>query len=162
MHSIGNEQDATFILSWVRSFEYEYGRPICVVDRKAPRGWNFLGNGISRSVWRSPGGVAYKVEHRSGGQSEQEVRKMEELWDKGLPEGCRLPKFQAYYPDDEVVVAVEVIEGETLYHHGEREGPFGDYYELLWRLETTLGLWDMHDDNAMVDQDGYLVPVDLG
>jgi RIO-like serine/threonine protein kinase len=163
MHSIGNEHDALTILHWVRSHPKEYGRPKCVIRGEAPLGWEYIGRGAYRSVWRSPEGVAYKVGHYDTDyQSAEEVDKLSQAWKKGPVEGCRLPKFTPYYPDDDIVVAVELIEGETLYEYGESSGPFGDYYEILSDIEDAYRLGDMHDQNAIVDQDGFLVPVDFG
>ena len=163
MHSIGNEHDAQTILFWVRSHPKEYGRPSCINTRSAPEGWEFVGRGSFRSVWRSPEGVAYKVGHYEDDyQSCEEIGKLKIAWEKGAPEGCRLPKFSAYYPDGDVVVAVELIEGETLYEYGESSGPYGDYYDLLSDIESRFELGDMHDENAIVDKDGLLVPVDFG
>lgn len=163
MHSIGNEHDARTILSWVRSHRMEYGQPRCAIDRHAPEGWGYVGKGSFRSVWRSPEGVAYKVGHyENDDQSSLEVVKLENAWNEGAPEGCRIPQFQAYYPDDETVVAVELIEGETLYEHGESYGPYGDYHDLLAECEDRFRLFDLHEENAIVDRNGLLVPIDFG
>jgi len=163
MHSIGNERDAQTILRWVRSHPAQYGLPACVLHGIAPEGWEYVGRGSFRSVWRSPEGVAYKVEHREEAyQSAEEIYNLDRAWKREVPKGCRLPRFSAYHPDEDIVVAVELISGETLHDHGEYGGPFGDYYDLLAQLEDKLGLQDLHDENAMVDENGYLVPVDLG
>lgn len=163
MHSIGNEHDAQTILFWVRSHPKEYGRPKCVLSHSAPEGWRYLGNGSFRSVWLSPEGVAYKVNHSDDPwdtQSEEEVNNLGRAWSRGPLEGCRLPKFHHYVVDDEYVVAIEAISGVTLY---EYEGPERDeLYDLLREIEDTYRLGDMHDENALVDEDGYLVPVDFG
>jgi len=164
MHSIGNEHDAQTILYWVRSHPKQYGRPTCVTQGDAPEGWEFVGRGSFRSVWKSPEGVAYKVGHYEDDyQSAEEIHNLRRAWGKEAPEGCRLPRFSAYYPDDDIVVAVELIDGEMLYNHGEKESPFGfNYYDMLANLEDRYGLGDLHDENVIVDKDGYLVPVDFG
>lgn len=163
MHSIGNEHDAQTILFWVRSHPKEYGRPSCVTRGQAPEGWEYIGKGSFRSVWRSPEGVAYKVDHADDPwdtQSETEVNNLGQAWSRGPLEGCRLPKFQHYVVDDEYVVAIEAITGVTLY---EYEGPGrGKLYSLLNEIEDAYRIGDMHDENAIVDRDGYLVPVDFG
>lgn len=163
MHSIGNEHDAQTILFWVRSHSGKWGTPLCVETKQAPDGWEYVGKGSFRSVWRSPDGVAYKVTHSKGDyQSSNEVTALERAWEKGAPEGCRLPKFSSYYPDNEIVVAVELIEGDVLCHHHTSSGPYGDYYDLLEEIEKWFRLTDMHDENAIVDSEGLLVPVDFG
>lgn len=165
MHSIGNERDAQTILSWVRSHSGEYGVPSCVESNEAPEGWKYVGMGSFRSVWCSPEGVAYKVEHSTTGwsyQSAHEVGNLKFAWEKDMPYGCRLPRFEEFLVDDETVVAMELIKGVRLYDYGKTDGPFGDYYDMMELIERRLRLTDMHDENVMVDEDGYLVPVDFG
>jgi len=163
MHSIGNESDAHLILEWVRSYPREYGRPVCVVRGEAPEGWEYIGRGSFRSVWKSPEGVAYKVGHyQDEDQSTEEVYNLRQAWREGAPKGCRLPQFSAYYPDGDIVIAIELVEGETLDSHGGSSGPFGDYYDLLNECEDRFHLGDLHGENAIVDKDGYLVPIDFG
>jgi RIO-like serine/threonine protein kinase len=114
-------------------------------------------------VWRSPEGVAYKVNHRQDdSQSARELENLRNAWLKKVPKGCRLPRFADFSSVGEVVVAMEVIKGKTLYakygypeylnHHREE-------YHSIW---TTYHLNDIHEENVMVDEDGLLVPVDLG
>lgn len=164
MHAIGNEHDALTILHWVREHSREYGVPWCVEHREAPLGWEFLGHGSFRSVWLSPEGVAYKVAHDDYDyQSTEEVSKLKIAWERGPVEGCRLPQFAAFYPNGEIVVAQERVVGCTLYEYDGRRSPSGlDYYDILSEIEDAYRLADMHDENAIVDQDGYLVPVDFG
>lgn len=162
MHSIGNEHDAQTIYYWVRGHENRYGKPSCVEQESAPYGWEFVGSGSFRSVWLSPEGVVYKVEHgyEYDYQSEEEINNLKRVWERGAPQGCRLPKFDKYIVDDRFVVAMELIKGVLLYEYGgpERE----ELYGILSDVENDLSLNDMHDENALVDEDGYLVPVDFG
>ena len=166
MHSIGNEHDAQTIAYWVRSYPGEYGRPKCITRGEAPEGWQLLGWGSFRSVWLSPEGVAYKVSHDPDYryQSDEEIYKLGEAWRRGPLEGCRLPQFERYVVGgDDLVVAIERVRGVTLYEYGGRESPLGlDYYDLLSDIEDAYHLSDMHHKNALVDEDGYLVPVDFG
>ena len=131
MHGIGNVHDAQTIYSWVAESRREYDKPLCAEHKEAPLGWEYVGSGSFRSVWRSPEGVAYKVEHNDGDscQSGDEIENLNLAWGKGAPEGCRLPKFDEFRVDGEVVVAIELIEGKTLY---EYEGP--EKYDLYERL----------------------------
>ena len=166
MHGIGNEHDAQTIAYWVRSFPLKYSRPTCTLNGEAPEGWQYIGSGSHRSVWLSPEGVAYKVSHDEDYQyqSSEEIHKLGEAWKRGPLEGCRLPQFERYVVgDDDLVVAIERVRGVMLYEYGERESPTGiDYYDLLSDIEERYRLSDMHDENALVDEDGYLVPVDFG
>lgn len=162
MHNIGNIEDAETILHWVRSSEYSYGLSSVVAEELAPEGWEYLGRGSFRSVWLSPEGVAYKVEHSDcyGCQSVIEVDNLTYAWSRQVPDGCRLPRFHGYRIGHEMVVAVERVSGKTLY---ETEAPGTErLYDLMHRLEKLFSLSDMHDENVMVDEDGILVLVDLG
>ena len=167
MHNIGNDHDALTIYSWVRSHPVEYGRPTCVNDEEAPQGWEYLGKGSFRSVWLSPEGVAYKVEHESDEryayQSTREVENLRSAWEKGALEGCRLPKFQKYdTPSGDIVVAIEHIKGETVYRFTRKDDNRNHWYDLMNKAEDYYRLQDMHDENAMVDEDGLLVVIDFG
>ena len=166
MHEIGNEDEARQILYWVRASprDYDYARPQCVTQEEAPEGWEYVGTGSFRSVWLSPTGVAYKVEHGSkySHQSEEEATNLNRAWSKGAPEGCRLPKWQRFVVDeDETIIAIELIRGVTLYEYSG-DIPHDELYDRLSRCETHFKLYDLHDSNVIIDEDGYLVPVDLG
>lgn len=165
MHGIGNKTDAEIIYSWVLGLREERNWPDYAKDGAAPDGWKYIASGSFRSVWLSPEGVAYKVEHdERGGYSRQSANEIENLkiaWERGVPEGCRLPRFDDFRLKGEVVVAIEYITGDTLYRYS---GPkdTGDLYGLMHKFEKELRLCDMHDENVIVDADGLLVPVDLG
>lgn len=164
MHGIGNERDARTILEWVTPHRRKYEAPTCAWSRSAPEGWKFLGRGSFRSVWLSPEGVAYKVDHNRddwSDQSTQELVNLTRAWRKGHTiEGCRLPKFHGYELDGEVVVAIEAINGVLLWEY--RGADRNTMYDLISDIEREYRLIDMHDENVIVDQDGYLVPVDFG
>lgn len=165
MHSIGNREDAQAILSWVRGFEVKYGRPKCTwrSQAHAPEGWEFLGSGCARSVWRSPAGVAYKVGHQKGSyQNEQEIKNLAWAWNEEVPAGCRLPRFDRFEVDDETVIVIEAIEGMTLSEYSRKHDSSNGYYSLMNEIEHRFRLGDMHDENCLVDKDGLLVPVDFG
>lgn len=172
-NSIGNSRDAGMILRWVRSFSIRYGMPECVEREIAPEGWEFVGHGSFRSVWKSPEGVAYKVNHDEGDwQSESEGRNLACAWREGTPEGCRLPRFDLfeidYDGDTEYVIAIELIHGTLLYNYsngsfGYREVSRDELYERLGACAALYGLGDLHDENVVVEADtGLLVPVDFG
>lgn len=164
--NIGNASDAREILEWVRGSPERYSVPRCVAEKSAPEGWEYVGHGSFRSVWRSPEGVAYKVEHFGDydSQNGDEVMNLASAWESGTPEGCRLPKFAEFRVSGEIVVAIELIIGETLsnycYTSGRRND---DLYERLHLCESRYGLGDLHDENVIVEADtGILVPVDFG
>lgn len=163
MHNIGNFHDAQAILCWVReSPAGDWGIPPRVLDKDAPNGWEYVGRGSYRSVWRSPEGVAYKVAHRNSrwNQCLEEITNLKAAWEYGAIKGVRLPRFNSFEIDGELVVALELIEGERLCDY---EGY--DYEELMCLMgdiEDEYGLGDMHDQNCIVDTDGLLVPIDFG
>lgn len=163
MHNIGNEHDALTILHWVRDHDSEYGFPSCVEHESAPYQWEFVGRGSFRSVWLSPEGVAYKVDHSSGrwnGQCQEEIENLKMAWKKGALDGTRLPKFSEYDFGEEVVVAIEMVKGSTL---GTYEGnSYHSYYSLMGKVERYYRLGDIHAENVMVDEEGLLVPIDFG
>lgn len=163
MHNIGNEHDALTILHWVRDHDCEYGMPLCVEQESAPYQWDFVGHGSFRSVWLSPEGVAYKVDHGSGrwgGQCQEEIDNLKMAWKKGAIDGTRLPRFSEYNFGDEIVVAIELIKGSTL---SKYEGDsYHDYCDLARKVERHYQLGDIHTENVMVDEEGLLVPIDFG
>lgn len=162
MHNIGNITEAGEILSWVRRYSHEYGIPDCVRSESAPEGWAYVGHGSFRSVWRSPSGVAYKVNHTvEDCQNRDEVENLMEAWVRGVPEGCRLPRFDLFEVDEESVVAVELIRGKVLRDCRDRAS-WDVLVSLLRQVERKFDLCDLHTDNAIVDEDGLLVVVDFG
>lgn len=171
MHGIGNDHDAQTILFWVRSHgRDDWGRPSCIRKGEAPEGWEFLGSGSYRSVWLSPDGVAYKVNHSTwDDQSEDELSALRKVWDRqaDLPAMCRVPRFERYEVDSEPVVAVEHVKGKTLsdaqYSNEIDRAEYKLHWEHLRMFENRFKLWDMHGENAMIDSEtGDLVVVDLG
>lgn len=165
MHGIGNSRDAEVILKWVRGHEAMYGRPSCVENKEAPEGWEFIATGSARSVWRSPEGIAYKVVHNLhwDHQNASEIDHLERAWIKGVPEGCRLPKFSSFSVGDELVVVMEAINGPRLVDYVYKlKNERGDYYDRMNLCETRFGLTDLHDENVVIDENGLLVPVDFG
>ncbi len=163
MHNIGNEHDAQVILCWVRESPREgWGVPSRALDKVAPDGWEYVGRGSYRSVWRSPEGVAYKVGHHDSrwNQCLDEVTNLKAAWEHGAIDGVRLPRFNSFKIDGELVVALELIEGERLcdYEGLNRR----ELASLIGDIEDEYGLSDMHDQNCIVDADGLLVPIDFG
>lgn len=161
MHAIGNETDARTILAWVRdrSTYGEWDRS----ETAAPEGWKYLGRGSFRSVWVSPEGVAYKVNHsKCDSQSAAELENLRKGWLKKTPKGCRIPRFSPYRVDGELIIAVEKIKGQTLHAKYGYPGWLDHHREEYRSLERTYRIFDMHEENVMVDDDGLLVLVDFG
>jgi len=161
-NSIGNAKDAESILIWVRWTGLT--RNDCEMGRipETPEGWTYVGHGSYRSVWLSPEGVAYKVNHnpRWCRQTEEELEKLVDAWEMETPEGCRLPKFDRFEVDDETVVAIEYIKGLRLIDVPRDRD---ELYDLLEECQDHYRLRDLHDENVIIEEGtGYLVPVDLG
>lgn len=162
MTSIGNISDARMIHRWVNEADRKYGRSERAWQEEAPEGWEFLGSGCFRSVWRSPEGIAYKVQHGKGSSqsNEEEYDNLQRASRCEIPEGVRLPAASLYEVGEERVIAMEAISGSTLGYYG------GDdrwrYYSLMHACEAAFRLEDLHDENVKVDEGGYLVVVDFG
>lgn len=164
---IGNEQDATFINSWVHE-NMEHGRPSLYSRENPPEGWEFVGKGSYRSVWKSPEGVLYKVQHYAGGDNMREWRNYQRIVeDARIIPGCRIPKM-SYIPigdGREGIIAAECINGRTVqwYYDEDSDAYPDEYSDLVFEMETKWRLGDLHMENVMVDEDsGELVAVDLG
>lgn len=167
MHGIGNVSDATLIRTWVRDSpkRSKWGRPDCVHKGYAPEGWKYLGSGSFRSVWLSPEGVAYKVLHTPEDYDNQQRGELDCLaraWEIELPARCRVPKYQPYVFEGEIITAVERINGKTL-DDSYGEDDYDEFATIKSIASRRLGLQDMHGDNCMVDENTReLVLVDLG
>lgn len=166
MQRIGNISDARLISVWVNEGEREYGRSKRVWDGEAPEGWEYLDSGSFRSVWRSPDGIVYKVQHnpQSRTDNQDELDNLAFAHSKGAPEGARLPRAWGWNFDDHaVVIAMEWIRGVRLgdYRY-ESDEEYDRLYDLMNRCESRFHLLDLHDENVIVDENGYLVPVDFG
>lgn len=161
--SVGNAEEARFIHQWVRSMVGEGFAPSRGVTDNPPEGWDFLGVGSFRSTWRSPTGVAYKVQHSSESHqgNELEYRVAVRLMSAEPLEGVRFPACSLFpVIDGEDVIAMECVKGVTLceFDHWSR----GDLYGRMYSAESHYGLRDIHDENVMVEVDtGTLVIVDL-
>lgn len=166
MEKIGSEKNAKLIRDWVASSRNinNWNIPEHVVHGDAPEGWAYLGRGSFRSAWLGPDGVVYKVGHQKNShQQEQEVEKIQECLEKKQLPGCRIPRASEWRFDDgdEIVVSMEKVNGTTLnnYLGPDRE----EMYDFMLNVEKHFRLWDMHDQNIMVDEiTNELVPVDFG
>lgn len=160
---IGSREDADLIRDWVYSSGERGGRPRAVWDGEAPEGWDYIGSGSFRSVWRSPDGIAYKVQHsvRSSQSNEEEYNNLERARSCDLPGLARLPSAALFDFGDVSIIAMELIDGPRLsnYYGPDRE----EFYEAVAHCETRLRLVDLHDENCVVDiHSGKVVIVDLG
>lgn len=139
----------------------------------APEGWDFIGQGSTRTVFLSPSGVAYKLcdEYEDDWQSynDRELENFARLRDE-LPEGFRVPEATLHvftgwvnefnYSRKEpqsrwgrvAILAVEYIEGSPI-HQGERPRVAG-------QLEG-VGLFDTARGNVLQTPTGYVI-VDAG
>lgn len=163
MDILGNEQDARLIRDFVLADKKRArGRMGC------PDGWQFLGSGSFRSVWLSPEGVCYKVEHEYYPYSSDNAAEYRNWrnWTRNcmLPEGTRIPELTYYELDGKPVIAMERVNGETFFNAKSfiPEEEIARFRDLMYELEEELGSSDIHDENVMVDYSTMeLVIVDL-
>lgn len=163
MDILGNEQDARLIRDFVLTDQQRaHGRMGC------PDGWQFLGHGSYRSVWLSPEGVCYKVEHEYHPYSSDNAKEYRNWrdWTRNciLPEGTRIPNLTYYELSGRPVIAMERVNGETLFDakYFIPEEEIARFRDLMYELEEELGSLDIHDENVMVDYGTMeLVIVDL-
>jgi len=164
---VGNAVDAQFILDWVSYNELdsfsleEYG------PGDVPEGWTYLSKGSFRSVWLSPEGCVYKVQHQYEGwgqSNKDEWRNILAAQRCEAPAGTRLPEAQLYQVDGgRTVIAMECIKGKTV---DQRWGVGDTPREIgvrMRQVERAYELCDLHGDNVMIeDETDILIPVDLG
>lgn len=172
METVGNAEDARFIHEW-HERRFDGGFEAYAKESDAPKGWKFLGAGKYRSVWRSPEGVAYKVEHnpyRGYGQTNsEEYDKVRFAWSCDPLADVRLPRVELYSLRDDVdVIAMECISGKTVSDQwGDRYWLIPQYVEdVIEEMCHAYGLHDLHSGNVMVtehEEGQYeLTPVDFG
>lgn len=185
MDMLGNREEAEALRTWIRGFELRYGKPSVLEGwRKAKAtlpGWEFLGCGSYRSVWRSPLGVAYKVQHYLNDGSNSNSREwniLKEAEKKTPPQGVRLPRAQIWCDCNgghtgthwgvrcqavDAVMAMECVAGEILYRYDCPADEKARLEVLMWSCGRIFNLKDMHDENVMVEKEtGVLIPVDFG
>lgn len=165
MSIIGSPEEARLICEWVVGDETErWGVPFRAYDKIPPEGWEYVGRGSYRSVWLSPSKVIYKVNHEYGNCNYREYEKLCWIRSEGrIPLGSRLPKAWLYEPrDGEYVVAMEYVPGVILEEYDGDDQKRISYYDLMLTLERRFELYDMHDQNVIVDEEGFLVPIDFG
>lgn len=165
MDKIGNAMDARLIRNVFNDYQTSSEVNACTPEScPLPDGWSYVSSGAFRSVFRSPDGVGYKVERKRHKRDSSDnlreynasIRIRKECVE--IP-GVRIPEMTYYELDNnDPVIAVEFIDGKTLYGHGD---PDGKYQPLIERLETEWRIWDTHGFNLMVDKDESLVLVDI-
>lgn len=161
---IGNETEARFIHEWYRTRQgqegwYDNPGPL------APKGWSRLGSGCYRIAFLAPSGTVYKVQNsRNSFQSNLgEAATLRKFMFRKLPKGCRFPRYQLFMVgEDEGVMAMERMTS-LLREYSHYKAEHKRVRELRGALVDTLhDLWDLHDGNVGVAEDGAVVPIDLG
>lgn len=133
----------------------------------APEGWNNIGRGATRSVYRSPSGAVYKVcwGYRPGiNANDREHERFREIKESGkLKNGWRTletypHKFGREYAgmgfkqtDEITVLACEYVEGEL--------APWDKDVHYIF---TSVGLCDIGGANWIREADGTHVIIDAG
>jgi hypothetical protein len=127
------------------------------VDYGERDGWRRIGEGLYRTVYLGPDGVAYKVPRgRSNTSSARsniaEARERDFIAEKA-DNASETLGFRVIIPEctlHGVVLAMEHIVGD--FTTGE------DGCDVHWKIEDYLGIWDMHSQNVLkVEEDAYAV-----
>lgn len=161
---IGNETEARFIHEWYRtqrSREDYRDNP----GPQAPRRWKRLGSGCYRIAFLAPSGAVYKVQNSptSCQSNVSEAATLRRYMFRKLPKGCRFPRYQLFMvKEDEGVMAMERMES-LLRDYSQYKEEHRRVRVLKNDLVDALyDLWDLHDGNIGVAEDGAVVPIDLG
>lgn len=157
MAYIGSRKHAQFINDW-------YHGPDGGNEETPPAGWSRLGEGSFRIAYlHEATDVVYKVEIWPEDNEQYgsigEVRKAQSLYRKSingrLGKWLRIPRTSGFRFGAYVVVAMEAVTGVMNEMYGTH-GCLEARKELL-----ALGFEDMHAHNYIVDNDGYIVPIDM-
>lgn len=160
--SIGNQAHATLALAADREYQDLLYRTAPewsdVLDAGSWEGketsWalaigpvSLVGQGSTRRVWTIDGKVAYKIASHNGADQRSEWDRWVKFHDK-MPEGTRLPDMHAYYVDNVLILAVEIIK-----------------FPRQWNGPATPALpFQFHDDgdyNCRWAPDGTFIPIDF-
>lgn len=153
MARIGTRALAREILEW--SFD---------TTRRMPSGWEKAGSGSFRSVYlHKPTNVVYKVQDYTmrGYANKSELRTIKRLRsgtnDGWLTPHLRIPNATGYTFGDDVVLAMEYVEGRSM--------PVWDGTDNAEEGRTALlfigRFADMHGHNFKIQDDGTVIPIDL-
>lgn len=161
---IGNETEARFIHEWYRNQRSKgdyWDNPGPV----APEGWKRLGSGCYRTAFLAPSGTVYKVQNNptSYQSNESEAETLRGLMFRKLPKGCRFPRYQLFMVGEgEGVMAMERMTSllRDYGQWGEKDRRVRNLKNKL--VDALYELWDLHDQNVGVAEDGAVVPIDLG
>lgn len=156
---VGNESNARIALEL-------YNKNVLSSRNKVmPRGWRYLGSGISRTVYLGPDRIAYKVSPQDAGANKLEHKKAKQLRKKEIE--FQIPETELYLGGR--VLAMEFVERSKTrrYYYGcDCEGD-DDCFRLrcAYRVEAAFNkqtrLIDFHSGNCMIGKDGRYYVVDL-
>lgn len=128
--------------------EVVWGLETIANDHELPEGFTYLGKGWSRTAYLGPDGLVYKVptSDYSAGLCVSERDRYTRLCEDAKKVGVHLAK--AYWHEDARVLTMEFCSKSR---------------DLVW-TETEkigrLGIGDLHDGNAWLDDKGRIVVVD--
>lgn len=124
-----------------------------------PEGWSMVGSGSFRTaVMHDETGIVYKVEdwrddpdysNRGEYETAEELRQI--AWER-----VRIPDVVLFDTEHGDVLAMEYVSGTM-----GTASPSSEFREARKEMFEKGRLVDMHGDNFLFDDDGYLVPVDL-
>ncbi len=160
---IGSLEEASVLAAW----EPEY-YPDGSFDWLPPEdGWEYIGEGSERIVWRAPSGTIYKIEHDGEeGANSSEMENIDRLSLIHCP-GWRLPKATLYqFPTLPDILAMEYVEGhiDTMCRSYLGKVCFcrGRCHEEIFQdMRDAWEIMDGHTGNYLVESDGTRVLVDV-
>lgn len=156
---IGTRSRARSIQKWFNDHRDNW------YDAIPPKGWKKVGSGGTRIVYlHEESGVVYKVcsyrhedydnhaELENARSLYRRVRNNDQWWGAYV----RIPKTSGFSFEDNLVVAMEYIEGLMGY-----QSPDNSSQRAREELHS-VGFSDMHGKNYIVDKDGTHWPIDMG
>lgn len=158
---VGNIEEAREISQWD------------VFDTDAPEGWKIIGAGSFRKSYLSPSGVVYKLQKSDySSDNADEYMNIQDCQLTPVP-GWRVPKASLYSPLGKPIIAMEYIEGEfdmeprcqgwdlETCDVGECTDEGRCIFEIWGDATKAWGIYDMHEENVIVDQNGTRVLIDV-
>lgn len=161
--SVGNSGDAK--LAWNHHYN----------DHKLPQGWSTVGSGSTRTCYRSPDDVVYKVGETVTNLTESRAARRLRGQKRLEIQGVVIPKARCWPVKDDWIVAMEYVEPTKRVECGVDKWTMPNVcdcrnfgtprmcfsYLIEW-LQDEVGLIDMFWGNIILGKDNRFYIIDLG